>query len=468
MSDATLPAPVDVPATPETAAMPAYAEIPRIKVTLANDGVAPGHLFLSPQSIHEPAVPHGPQISDDQGRLVWFRPIPEGQYATNVRVQRYQGEPVITWWQGEATDTGVGRGAVHIVDRRYRPVATVRAGGEHGVDLHEAVLTERGTAIVVSYQLVRHDLTPIGGAADAPTVDSVVEEVDVETGAVLLHWSGLEHIPLGESDMPATLMPGMPYDHLHVNAVAIDDDGHLVVTARSSSALYKIDRTTGEVVWKLGSGASTFVLGVGSRCFWQHDGQPCGDGVYRFFDNGANDFFEGYESRVVWVRADPATGEAAFVRQLTHPEHLSSIAEGNAQELPNGNVLVGWGRAGRITEFAPDGEPLFDAQTPSGPGWTTYRVFRQEWEGRPDAPPEVAFDGERLHAVWNGATGVARWRLLTGASGDDLSPVATVEWDGFDTAVGVPEAGGPRAVRVEALDADGAVLDASPVTTFGS
>lgn len=443
--------------------MPAYSEIPHIKVTVASDGLAPGYLFLSPQSILEPTRPHGPQIVDNQGRVLWFHPVPEGQYATNVRVQQYQGQPVITWWQGQATNTGVGKGVGYIADSSYRIIATVNAGGEHGVDLHEFLLTDRGTALVVSYQVAPYDLSPIGGAEDAMTLDSVIEEVDVATGEVLFHWSGLASIPLHESDMPAQLAVGVPYDHLHVNAISIDDDENLLVTARSNSALYKVDRTTGEVIWKLGSGYSTFVLDVGVRSNWIHDGQSVGDNVYRIFDNGANDYFEGYESRVVWIRTDVDTGVATFVRQVTHPEHLSSIAEGNAQDLPNGNTVVGWGRAGRITEFSPAGDVLFDAETPSGRGWTTYRVFRQEWTGRPGTPPAVTFDGEHVHAVWNGATGVATWRLLAGRSESDLRPVGTADWDGLDTAIELPEDDQAGFVKVEALDADGQVMGASPI-----
>jgi hypothetical protein len=454
-------------AEPETAAMPAYSEIPRIKVTTLREGVAPGYLFLSPQSILEPKAPHGPQIVDDHGRLVWFRPVPEGQYTTNIRVQEYRGEPVLTWWQGTATDTGVGNGAGYIADRSYRIIATVHVGGGHPVDLHEFLLTDRGTAILVSYQAKPHDLSPIGGAEDALTLDSVVEEVDVATGEVLLHWSGLESIPLAESDMPAMLAGDGPYDHLHVNCVAVDSDDNLVITARSSSALYKIDRRTGETIWKLGSGCSTLVLDVGTRCFWQHDGQPVGGNVYRVFDNAANDYFVGYESRVVWMHVDVGTGVATHVKQLTHPEHLSSIAEGNAQGLPNGNTLVGWGRAGRISEFSSGGELLLDAHTPSGKGWTTYRVFRHEWDGRPAGPPEVTFDGERVHAVWNGATGVARWRLLAGPAEDDLRAVATVEWDGLDTVLTLPDGGHGGFVKVEALDAGGRPMGTSQALPIG-
>ncbi|GAA1585505.1 hypothetical protein GCM10009678_80090 [Actinomadura kijaniata] len=458
------------PDVPATTPMPDYSEIPRITVTRSSADVAPGFLFISPQSMFEPAVPHGPQIVDNQGRLVWFRPVPEGQYATNVRVQRYRGEPVITWWQGTATDTGVGVGTAYIADLNYQIIASVQVGGGHSADLHEFLLTDRDTALVVSYQERSVDLSELDGPADGTLIDGVVEEIDVATGEVLLHWSGLEHIPVQESDMPVvmSLATGQPYDYLHLNAVSIDDDGHLLITARISSAVYKVHRQTGEVLWKLGSGYSTFVLGVGARVNWPHDGQAVGDGVYRIFDNGANNMIEGYESRVVWVRADTETGVATHVRTLTHPEHLSSVAEGNAQELPNGNVLVGWGRVGRISEFSPDGELLFEAETPSGPGWTTYRAFRQEWEGRPATPPEVRFDGEHVHAFWNGATGVARWRLLAGDTEDALREADVVDWDGLDTTIKLPEAGRAGFVRLEALDADGKVIDASPVTRVGA
>ncbi|MGW2315080.1 hypothetical protein, partial [Actinomadura luteofluorescens] len=120
-------------------------------MTRALDGLAPGYLFMSPQSLLEPKKCHGPQIADDRGRTLWFHPVPEGEYATNVRVQRYRGEPVLTWWQGAATETGVGDGTGYVLDRRYRTVATVRAGGGQPFDLHEFLLTERGTALLVSY-----------------------------------------------------------------------------------------------------------------------------------------------------------------------------------------------------------------------------------------------------------------------------------------------------------------------------
>jgi hypothetical protein len=79
----------------------------------------------------------------------------------------------------------------------------------------------------------------------------------------------------------------------------------------------------------------------------------------------------------------------------------------------------------------------------------------------------VTFDGERVHAVWNGATGVARWRLLAGPAEDDLRAVATVEWDGLDTVLTLPDGGHGGFVKVEALDAGGRPMGTSQALPIG-
>ena len=61
---------------------------------------------------------------------------------------------------------------------------------------------------------------------------------------------------------------------------------------------------------------------------------------------------------------------------------------------------------------------------------------------------------------WNGASEVARWRLLTGPSPASISAVATAPRDGFQTTIAAPVAG--RYLALQALDAAGAVLGVSP------
>ncbi|QXJ22368.1 aryl-sulfate sulfotransferase [Actinomadura graeca] len=450
-------------ATRTAAARPApLPEPPRFEVRRNRPGTAAGVYLTTPQSPHALDAPHGPLILDGDGRPVWFHPVPDGELAADLRVQRYQGRPVLTWWQGTFHDLSHGRGVCHVADERYRIIASV--SGSAPADLHEFRLTPRGTALLMQYVPRETDLSAVGGPPSATVLDGVVEEVDVATGETVWRWSSLDHIPVTESDLPYGLLPE-PYDYLHLNSVDEDADGDLLVSARYTSAVYKVDRRTGEIVWRLGGRQSSFPLGAGVRFGWQHDATWSAPGVVKVFDNATVDMWPGWESRVAWIRVDAARGETGLVRQFVHPEHLCTTREGAAHELPGGGAVVAWGPTGRMSEFSPDGELLFDAALPPGE-WSSYRVYKSPWEGRPEEPPSAFVQDGSVRAVWNGATGVARWRVLAGASAGSLEPVAEAPWDGLDTAVPLPgTARGATHVRVDALDGGGGVVGSSDVVT---
>jgi hypothetical protein len=458
------------PAALETSAAPDNIP-PSLEVIKDSPGTAEGLLFYAPHPLNpESQTPRGPQIVDDQGRPVWYHQIPDGMYASDFRVQTYQGEPVLTWWEGESDQTGNGRGTGYIANENYEIIATVQTPDEgEKLDLHEFTLTPEGTALVVSYQEVPYDLTPIGGPQDGKVIESVVQEIDVETGEALLDWRSLDHVGIDESDAGGG-DPTRPIDYLHVNSVSLDTDGNLLISGRHSSTIYKVDRETGEIIWRLGGRNSDFRLGVGVRFQSQHDVHGLGDGVYRIFDNATAGHLVGYESRVVWIKIDEESGTASYLRQLTHPELMSVVAEGGAQQLPNGNTLVNWGFEGRVSEFSPRGELLYDADI-SGDA-SSYRTYRYEWEGEPVTKPDVTVDtaADDVHAIWNGATDVAEWRVLGGDSEEQLRPVARVTWKGLETSVPMsePVLEGLEYVQVEALDDRGQVIGVSPVEPVGA
>ncbi len=77
---------------------------------------------------------------DDSGEPVWFLPL-GSTTAMDVRVQTYQGRPVLTWYEG--TVLGAEGGSWVIFDPTYHEVARVQAGnGRHG-DLHDLQLARR-------------------------------------------------------------------------------------------------------------------------------------------------------------------------------------------------------------------------------------------------------------------------------------------------------------------------------------
>ncbi|HET6548353.1 MAG TPA: hypothetical protein VFG79_07855, partial [Solirubrobacter sp.] len=152
---------------------------------------------------------------------------------------------------------------------------------------------------------------------------------------------------------------------------------------------------------------------------------------------------------------------ATLVRALTHPGLLSST-QGNVSVLPNGSTFVGWGSQRWFSEFDAAGKLILDGHI--APGHDTYRAYRKPWSGTPTRRPRAVAKrkGESMtvHASWNGATDVARWQLLAGATRDALEPVSTVDRAGFETAITAPRR--PYAA-MRALDAEGAELATSAV-----
>jgi hypothetical protein len=115
-----------------------------------------------------------------------------------------------------------------------------------------------------------------------------------------------------------------------------------------------------------------------------------------------------------------------------------------------------------MSEFDLDGNLLFDATLPSG--YDSYRAYRADWVGQPDTNPTATAqrnnDGTTtVHAIWNGATEVAHWRVLVGSDESSLSGADTAPWNGLDTTITV-DTQAPE-IAIEALDPRGRVIGSS-------
>jgi hypothetical protein len=256
----------------------------------------------------------------------------------------------------------------------------------------------------------------------------------------------------------------VPFDYFHINSIDVDRDGDLLVSARNTWAVYKIDRKSGKVVWRLGGKRSDFALGTGTRFAWQHDAQRQPDGTITLFDNSATPKVAEH-SRAIALRVDERRRTASVARAFAHPGRLLSWAEGNFQALPGGGGLVNWGFAApHVSEFASDGRLRFNLRLPTGAD--SYRAFRFRWEGRPRTRPAAAVrrrDDGRLtvHASWNGATAVTGWRVLAGPRPDALEPVGSAPRAGFETAIDI-DTDAPY-IAVQAMTGDRALRTSSPL-----
>ncbi len=386
---------------------------PPLHVLTHNISGGNGDIFIAPGG---GGYPPGPEIVTTTGKVVWFHRLPAGEVATDFRTQSYLGQPVLTWFQSEGEGpqespaslngpagpqaSPAGRkvavgpvgpgpdgptGTDYIYNDHYQQIATVRAGNGDKGNFHEFLITPWNTALITADTSTTANLASIGGPADQRVIDGIVQEVDIKTGRVLFQWDSAAHVPYTDSYTPRPSSPSQPWDWFHLNAVHLDTDGNLLIGSRNTWTIYKVNRHSGQVTWRLGGKHSSFTLRAapgqvldrdGKIFAWQHDPEAIGGGEYTFFDDESGGHLL-RSSRVVKVRLDLATRVATLVKSYDEPEGGVAQLMGNAQTTPDGDLFVGWGSLPYISEFSPSGKLLFNAEFPAGV--STYRAYLLPW-----------------------------------------------------------------------------------------
>ncbi len=404
----------------------------------------------------------GPLIYTPQGRLVWFEDLPGEETAENLSVQSYGGQRVLTWWRGRVLSLGFGQGEDVIMSDRYQVLAHVRGGNGLKADLHDFQVAPHGVAYVTAFNPIRCDLSSVRGSRAGTITDNAVQEIDVKTGLVRWEWHTLDHVAASESEVE-TPKTTQPWDWFHINSIDPQPNGDLFVSGRSTWAGYMLQAGSGRILWRLGGNRSSFHMGPGTQTAWQHDGRMLSGDEVSFFDDGANPPIH-HQSRAIHIGLDFKTHTARLLSSYTHRNPpLLAASQGNAQPLAGGSTVVGWGGVPAISEYGSGGSLLFDAHLPYD--MIFYRAYRFPWSARPVTPPAVFAalnnTGEEtvVHASWNGATGVAAWRVLAGNAHGSLSSRATLPASEFEVSTTLPVKYGY--VAVQALDGAGHVLGTS-------
>lgn len=459
-------------------------------ILLRHDGRATG----SPELRSAPLILR----TDDLSAVYVNRSFPA---VANVNVQSWNDQSILTLFGGHIEhDTGIGSGYVFGYDQAYREVGRVTAEQLAGVraDAHEFTVTPDNTAILTVYETIRWDLSPYTdaeGAADGYIRDSLFQEIDLASFKVLFQWRASDYIDMSDS-FEDIEDPEDGWDFFHINSVQKSKDGHFLISARNTHAVYLVSGTTGQVLWTLGGKANQFaeLPYPEGKVFsspllsmaWQHHAQfyPGRDEKeITLFDNHGNEI-NGWGctencSRGVHFRLDASHKQVQLLHEYLHPVGLWSINQGSLQVLANGNVFIGWGRNPAVTEHLPDGECVFDMQfspwrspETEWKGLDNYRAYKVDWAGTPYWTPAITAKRGRKGDItawvsWNGATEVAEWVLLGSHKAQDLDGpervLARAERDGFETQLWVENRADTRFLRAVARDAQGNILQASDV-----
>ncbi len=277
---------------------------------------------------------------------------------------------------------------------------------------------------------------------------------------MVFDWVTLEHVGIEESHAPIPADPGGTFDFFHINSIAEADDGNLLISGRNTWTIYKVNKRTGRIIWRLGGKNSDFKIDEAAEFSWQHHVRPHGNAVISLFDNANT---SGHGSLALILNVDEAAKHASLQHVYQHPAKFLSPSLGSVQTQPNGNVFVGWGTQPYFSEFTQDGELVYDVQF-DGP-FRSYRTFLVDWTAQPSGKPQVVArihpgGGFAIFASWNGATEIDHWLVLAG-SPHSLKEVGSQAWSGFETTV-IVNSQGP-AFQVVAVDKNGNELGRSDV-----
>ncbi|KAJ5247402.1 hypothetical protein N7468_002385 [Penicillium chermesinum] len=359
-----------------------------------------------------------------------------------------------------------------------------QVGGMASSDMHEFMPINGGkTALMTVYQQRQFDMSPWNIKTGVGWVmESVFQEVDIETSKVLFEWRSLDHVdPSNSYTLPSAtdtsgtgLHVSEPWDYFHINSIDKNADGDYLISSRHTSAIYKVSGKNGSVIWRLHGSNPTF-RNINFSFSQQHDARWLYENkthsVVSLYNNGYNGFNQThpYSSGMV-ILIDHIEKTALQVREyLPKIPGLVSSSQGNLQRLPNNNVFMGWGNNVFVSEHSEEGELVLWASFAEAPVMN-YRAMKFEWEGNPTDSPALwtysrtsePFSPTTFYASWNGATRIKSWRFY-GAHDKDGSWTLLDDIDkaGFETeyhnATFFPW------TRAEAVNKDGVILGKSEV-----
>lgn len=395
------------------------SDFPHIDV-MVNSDPAEGYIFINNWRDDNPYN----IIYDNDGSPIWYLRTPDGDRRRDFKVQDNGNLSMLV-----RRNYPFGQGWIEM-DHTYTEVDSFHAVDGYASDEHELQILEDGHYLLLGIRTVQVDMRQYidGGQPNASVHVTAIQEFNAD-GELVFLWDALEQIdymlPFVTEDNPRA----GSFRYPHMNAIDIDTDGNILLSARHLSTVFKIDRQTGEIIWYLGGELSDFDFvnddldGFAN----QHDIRSLGNNHYTVFDNGNR--HNPPRSRGVEYELDLQAGTATLAWEYRNPEGTSySYYMGNHQVMANGNHVMNWavGDRPKITEVTPSGEVVYEMNFEQG--YHSYRAFRFPWEGNA-AKPYLLLESlpDRIMLIFNkfGDKDVEYYNIYAGNQSNPANVIAT-------------------------------------------
>ncbi len=278
---------------------------------------------------------------------------------------------------GTITYFDTKNGKFYALNSSYEIVDSFACGNGFETDLHELLVLPDGSSYLLGMDPRVIDMSQIvpGGKSNAEVIGFLIQGLDANKN-VVFQWKSLDYIPVTDASSSIDLTAQI-IDYVHSNSICVDFDGNLILSSRHLDEITKINRQTGDIIWRLGGKQNEFTfINEEYQFSHQHDVRRISNGDITLFDNGnlRNPPF----SRAVEYRVSEELHTATLVWQYINSPYYVTDAMGSVRRFPNGNTLIDWVRAGYITEVKPDGSLALRIKYPSD-GFS-YRVIKDNWQ----------------------------------------------------------------------------------------
>lgn len=362
-------------------------EVPPFEVNL-NGTQAPGHVFTTAIDMLAPNSDWASTLilTDEQGELVFYMPVSDSISAPHPRkaVGNFQ---LHSNGKMSFTDKLFGpQGNIYIMDSTFHVIDTLNCTPQYDLDGHDFVMTDDGHYHLLAMEERIMDasglITEGGQMGDTACVviGHIIQEFD-ESKNLVGEWKSLDHFALEDIYYYYFTDP-MGVDHAHVNSLFIDFDGNYVISSRSLDEVTRINRQTGQIMWRLGGKNNQFTfLGDTLRFTSQHDAQYFADGTVVLYDNATNSIPD-HVSRMLIYQMDTVNMTVNDIHNFQHPQNLPSGFMGSARTLEDDNFIISWGGGydysigSSIQEF--DGLWNEVMEIDFEDGFTPYRALKAE------------------------------------------------------------------------------------------
>ena len=273
-----------------------------------------------------------------------------------------------------------------VMNEYFEEIDSVYCQNGFQANSHEFVALSNGNYLLIAYdeQPYAMDTIVVGGDPNAIIEGLIIQEIDSNKN-LIFQWRSWDYFHITDNiylDLTSSLLK-----FIHANAIDIDFDGTILLSSRHLDEITKINRNSGDIIWRWGGSQNQFALSTNDYPFsYQHCVRSLGNNRYILFDNGnySGQYNGGSNiSRGLEYELDTTLMLAIKRWEFIHPDSLYGKAKGSIQRLPNKSTLINWGKDPKnntgavITEI--DSNQIITFELETNYGTTIYRAHKFDW-----------------------------------------------------------------------------------------